>query len=106
MALLLFWGTSNFAEARGRGLAEDLEVNLPWLPRAQVYSQEPLGLDVLGVTTHELGTAEAPLYRYDGLRLLTVSGERYFFLHEGWSVEEGTVVVLPDDASLRVQYGR
>lgn len=106
VALLLFWGTSNFAEARGRGLAEDLEVNLPWLPRAQVYSQEPLGLDVPGVTTHELGTAEAPLYRYDGLRLLTVSGERYFFLHEGWSVEEGTVVVLPDDASLRVQYGR
>lgn len=106
VALLLFWGTSNFAEARGRGLAEDLEVNLLWLPRAQVYSQEPLGLDVPGVTTHELGTAEAPLYRYDGLRLLTVSGERYFFLHEGWSVEEGTVVVLPDDASLRVQYGR
>ena len=106
VALLLFWGTSNFAEARGRGLAEDLEVNLPWLPRAQVYSQEPLGLDVPGVTTHELGTAEAPLYRYDGLRLLTVSGERYFFLHEGWSVEEGTVVMLPDDASLRVQYGR
>lgn len=106
VALLLFWGTSNFAEARGRGLAEDLEVNLPWLPRAQVYSQEPLGLDVPGVTTRELGTAEAPLYRYDGLRLLTVSGERYFFLHEGWSVEEGTVVMLPDDASLRVQYGR
>ncbi|MFW3385698.1 UNVERIFIED_CONTAM: hypothetical protein RF648_06805 [Kocuria sp. CPCC 205274] len=106
VALLLFWGTSNFAEARGRGLAEDLEVNLLWLPRAQVYSREPLGLDVPGVTTHELGTAEAPLYRYDGLRLLTVSGERYFFLHEGWSVEEGTVVVLPDDASLRVQYGR
>lgn len=106
VALLLFWGTSNFAEARGRGLAEDLEVNLPWLPRAQVYSQEPLGLDVPGVTTRELGTAEAPLYRYDGLRLLTVSGERFFFLHEGWSVEEGTVVVLPDDASLRVQYGR
>ena len=106
VALLLFWGTSNFAEARGRGLAEDLEVNLPWLPRAQVYSQEPLGLDVPGVTTRELGTAGAPLYRYDGLRLLTVSGERYFFLHEGWSVEEGTVVMLPDDASLRVQYGR
>ena len=106
VALLLFWGTSNFAEARGRGLAEDLEVNLPWLPRAQVYSQEPLGLDVPGVTTRELGTAGAPLYRYDGLRLLTVSGERYFFLHEEWSVEEGTVVVLPDDASLRVQYGR
>lgn len=106
VALLLFWGTSNFAEARGRGLAEDLEVNLPWLPRAQVYSQEPLGLNVPGVSTHELGTAEAPLYRYDGLRLLTVSGERYFFLHEEWSVEEGTVVVLPDDASLRVQYGR
>ena len=106
VALLLFWGTSNFAEARGRGLAEDLEVNLLWLPRAQVYSQEPLGLNVPGVSTHELGTAEAPLYRYDGLRLLTVSGERYFFLHEEWSVEEGTVVVLPDDASLRVQYGR
>ncbi len=106
VALLLFWGTSNFAEARGRGLAEALEANLLWLPRAQVYSQEPLGLDVPGVTTHEMGTDEAPLYRYDGLRLLSVSGERYFFLHEGWSVEEGTVVVLPDDASLRVQYGR
>lgn len=106
VALLLFWGTSNFAEARGRGLAEALETNLLWLPRAQVYSEKPLGLDVPGLTTHDLGTDEAPLYRYDGLRLLSVSGERYFFLHDGWSVEEGTVVVLPDDSSLRVQYGR
>ncbi|WP_298591130.1 hypothetical protein [uncultured Kocuria sp.] len=106
VALLLFWGTSNFAEARGRGLAETLEANLAWQPRAQVYSREPLGLDVPGVTTQQLGTEDAPLYRYDGLRLLTVSGGRYFFLHEGWSVEKGTVVVLPDDASLRVQYGR
>jgi hypothetical protein len=44
-------------------------------------------------------------YRHDGLRLLTAGGGRPFFLHDGWKVQEGKVVVLPDDGSVRVEYG-
>lgn len=107
VTLLLFWGTTTFAAARGRGQAEMLERNLlVATPASQVYSRQDLGIAVEGVTVHRLGTEGDPLYRYDGLRLLSASGGRYFFLHDGWTLARGTVVVLPDDDTLRVEYGR
>ncbi|MEX5301213.1 hypothetical protein [Kocuria sabuli] len=106
VTLLMFWGTTTFAAARGRGQAEMLERSLPWTPAVQIYSRQDLGITVQGVTVHRLGTEADPLYRYDGLRLLSVSGGRYFFLHDGWTLEQGTVVVLPDDDTLRLQYQR
>lgn len=105
VTLLLFWGTSHFAEYRGRQQASMLQEGISAVPSAQVYSPHPLDIGVDAVREVRLGTAEEPRYRYDGLRLLTASGGRLFFLHDGWKVQEGKVVVLPDDGSVRVEYG-
>lgn len=105
VTLLLFWGTTNIAVSRGKDQAVDLQKNVAGLPRTLLYSTRPLNIGVEAVTQVELGTKEAPVYRYDGLRLLTVSGGRYFFLHDGWTVKDSRVVVLPDDSSIRIEYG-
>ncbi|NKX54469.1 hypothetical protein [Arthrobacter mobilis] len=105
VTLLLFWGTADYAQAVGRGLAASFERRVESLPRAEVYSEKPLGIGVEAVSVTNVGTSEQPLYRYGGLRLLVLSGGRFFFLHDGWTTEEGTVVVLPDDNSIRVEFG-
>lgn len=105
VSLLLFWGTSDYAQAVGRGLAVSIEQRLSTLPVATVYSAKRLGLAAPGVGEHSLGTQDAPLFRYTGLRLLVVSGGRVFLLHDGWTLERGRVMVLPDDPSVRIEYG-
>lgn len=105
VTLLLFWGTSLFAQYRGWQQASALEQEISSVPRAQVYSPQPLDIGVDAVREVRLGTADEPRYRYDGLRLLTASGGRLFFLHDGWGIQDGKVVVLPDDGSVRVEYG-
>lgn len=44
--------------------------------------------------------------RYDGLSLLVFSGGRFFFLHDGWTSRDGTVIVLQDDNSVRIEFKR
>jgi hypothetical protein len=106
VSLLMFWGVADHAQAVGQGLAADLEQRVRTLPHAELYSVRPLGIGGPAVTEVKLGSAAAPLYRYDGLRLLEVSGGRFFFLHDGWTVRDGVVVVLPDNNSLRIEFGR
>lgn len=106
VALLVFWGTSSVAEAMGRALAHDLEEELGTMPRTVVYSEKPLHIGLPGVRAEELGGPDDPLHRYDGLRLLTLRGGRYFLLPEQWTVAGSTVLVLPDDDSVRLEYSR
>jgi hypothetical protein len=105
VTLLLFWGTADFAQAVGRGLAVQLQQSVGTMPRASVYSAARLAIGAPEVTETSLGTAAAPLYRYRGLRLLVVSGGRFFFLDDGWTLRNGTVVVLPDNDTIRVELG-
>jgi len=105
ITMLLFWGTTDFAQTVGRGLAANYEHSIQALPHATVYSAGKLSIAVPEVTETDVGTADAPLYRYTGLRLLVVSGGRYFFLHDAWTLRDGTVVVLPDNDSVRVEFG-
>lgn len=105
VTLLLFWGTSDYAQALGRGAAVDYQERAHLLPTAVVYSKERLAVTVPNVKEEAAGTDAAPLYRYTGLRLLVVSGGRIFLLNDGWSLERGRVVVLPDNGSVRVEYG-
>jgi hypothetical protein len=106
VTLLLFWGTANYAQALGRSIALSLEHSVEDLPHARVYSSTPLGIGAPGVTEVQLGAAAAPLYRYDGLRLLVLSGGRFFLLHDGWTSRSGTVVVLPDNSAIRLEFSR
>lgn len=105
VTLLLFWGTSDYAQALGRGAAFDYQERSSLLPTAVVYSKERLAVTAPNVREESAGTEAAPLYRYTGLRLLVVSGGRIFLLNDGWSLAHGRVVVLPDDGSVRVEYG-
>ena len=65
-----------------------------------------LDIGLPGVGAEELGPPDDPLYRYDGLRLLTLRGGRYFLLPEHWTVAGSSVLVLPDDSSVRLEYSR
>ncbi|MDQ6755103.1 MAG: hypothetical protein M3017_17315 [Actinomycetota bacterium] len=103
--LLLFWGTTDFAQAVGRGRAVQIEQSVDSMPRATVISGTKLGIGAPNVREQAIGTATAPLYQYRGLRLLVVSGGRFFFLHNGWTLRSGAVVVLPDDGHVRVELG-
>jgi hypothetical protein len=105
VTLLLFWGTSDFAQALGRGLAVNYEERSALLPTAVVFSKERLGISAPNVHEQTSGTAESPVYQYSGLRLLVVSGGRIFLLNEGWTLRSGKVVVLRDDPGMRVEYG-
>jgi hypothetical protein len=105
VTLLLFWGTSDYAQALGRGAAVDYQERSHLLPTAVVYSKERLAVTVPNVKEESAGSEAAPLYRYTGLRLLVVSGGRIFLLNDGWSLDRGRVVVLPDNGSVRVEYG-
>ena len=105
VTLLLFWGTSDFAQALGRGLAVSYEERSALLPTAVVYSKDRLAISAPNVREQSSGTAEHPVYQYSGLRLLVVSGGRIFLLNEGWTLRSGKVVVLRDDPGMRVEYG-
>ncbi len=104
VTLLLFWGTADFAESVGQRLAADYERGVATLPRGTVYSPVELAIAAPGVVETSVGSADAPLYRYTGLRLLVVSGGRLFFLHDGWTQQDGHVIVMPDDDSIRYEF--
>jgi hypothetical protein len=105
VTLLLFWGTSDYAQALGRGLAVCYEERSMLLPTAVVYSKDRLGITAPNVREQSSGSEEHPVYQYTGLRLLVVSGGRIFLLNEGWTLRSGKVVVLRDDPGMRVEYG-
>jgi hypothetical protein len=44
--------------------------------------------------------------RTTGLRFLTRSGGRMFLLHDGWTPQRGTAIVLTDDEQVRWQFSR
>lgn len=104
VTLLLFWGTADYAQALGRRLAINFEQGVQYMPRAEVYSLKPLGIGSDAVKEVKMGGGDTALYRYDGLRLLVLSGGRFFFLHDGWTPRDGTVIVLPDDNSVRIEF--
>ncbi|WP_269046161.1 hypothetical protein [Paenarthrobacter sp. Z7-10] len=106
VTILLFWGASDFAQVVGRGLAADIEAQVTLLPRADVYSHSDLAIGAAGVTRTSMGAAASPVYKYTGLHLLVLSGGRFFLLPEGWTLARGTVVVLPDNDAVRVEFGR
>jgi hypothetical protein len=111
IALALFWQLSIYAGVVGRGYAEQTAQMVPQLPRATAFSPTPLGIEAPGVRQEPIDPGpsadkNAARYRITGLRLLTVSGGRIFLLHDGWTPQNGTVIVLPDDQRVRWQFSR
>jgi hypothetical protein len=111
ITLALFWEVSNYAGVVGRGYALEIAGSVPNLPRATAFSATPLGIQAVGVREERLSvgsaaTKDAWRYRTTGLRFLVRSGGRLFLLHDGWTLQRGTVIVLPDNDQVRWQFSR
>jgi hypothetical protein len=109
ITLALFWEVANFADVVGRGKALEVARIVPKLPRATVFSATPLGIQAPGVREERVtvgpdASKDALRYRTTGLRFLVRSGGRMFLLHDGWTPQRGTVVVLPDNEQVRWQF--
>jgi hypothetical protein len=110
ITLALFWEVSNYAGVVGRGYAVQLSRSVNALPRASAFSSTPLGIQAPGVHEERLnedpGTGTESRYRITGLRFLVRSGGRIFLLHDQWTPQRGTVIVLPDNDQVRWQFSR
>jgi len=109
ITLALFWEVSKYADVVGLGYARRIEQRVSQLPRATAYSANPLGVLAPGVREERIdvgpGSDSATMrYRTSGMRFLVRSGGRVFLLHDGWTLEEGTVIVLPDGEDTRWQF--
>jgi hypothetical protein len=77
------------------------------LPGAVIFSPHRLHLDLAGVTETVLPAEEAPRfrYRYDGLRLLVRSNDRFFLIPTQWR-PGSHAVVLTDEPTYRLEFYR
>lgn len=111
---LLFLGllsaTDKYVSLLGNADAEYTAATLRDRQGVIVYSKEDLALPKEVLRTELTGPNEAYHYRYEGLRLYTRSGDRYFLLPETWSkVDANTtradrMIVLRDDQTLRFEF--
>jgi hypothetical protein len=95
----LFWAVDDLATARGTANARLFEQSLLLQPQAVVYSKDDLHLPGPGIgVTLLAGKSTAYHFRYNGLRQLLYTHDRWFLLPVGWTHQNGsTVIVLPDD---------
>lgn len=105
VALSAFWGMSIYADALGRGRAMAIGATVMDLPAVSVYSERSLGVDATIARGERLtGPDERYPYRYSGLRLLVVSGGKYYLIPDGWTRASGAVLVIPDTPDVRVEF--
>lgn len=109
ITLALVWEVSNYAGVVGRGYAMEIARTVSTLPRATAFGTTPLGIQASGVheeriDPHPNAAKDTSRYRTTGLRFLTRSGGRMFLVHDGWTPEHGTVIVLPDNDQIRWQF--
>jgi hypothetical protein len=105
LVLSIFWATTEYASALGRGRAHQLAAALSSRPGVIVYSSQRLGISGPGVDEQRLpGTDSAYHYRYTGLKFLVQSDGKVFLIPGGWSREQGSVIVLGEDDSIRFEF--
>lgn len=103
--LSLFWAALNYAQVDGQRLADEFVVSEA--PAVTIYSPERMHITAPGVREDPLdGDKPRYRYRYSGLRLLENTGGKYFLVSDGWTRDSGVVVVLRDDASIRLELSR
>lgn len=105
VALTIFWELSTFAGVVGRGLAHQVVAGLDDRTGVVVYSKQDIQLAGPGVNKYQITEPSSAYgFRYDGLRLLQRTGDKFYLLPVGWrSVADG-VIALPDDGSVRVEF--
>ena len=107
VALSLFWASTNYAADVGESRAMQYAREFDDLPRATLYSKEPLNLRAPSVEQVACSESDAGYrFRYEGLRLMLRSGGHYFFLPESWTYRRGVAIVVPERDAVRLDFSR
>lgn len=107
LLLAVFWDTERVAGAVGSAYASQIASDPRQLVAVTVSSPKRLGIAVPGIVESKLTAADSAYpYRYDGLRLLQVSGGRYFLISQDWSTANRRVLVIKITDPYRVEFSR
>ncbi|MFF4867375.1 hypothetical protein ACFY3J_38130 [Streptomyces sp. NPDC001231] len=105
--VFLFWAVSGYAGLVGRGRAEETAATVAGeLPAVVVFSKQDLLIRGGGSCVAAVDQKGSPYhYRYAGLRLFHVSGDRLFLVPRYWAPWQGTLYVLREqDEDVRIEY--
>ncbi|WP_420077041.1 hypothetical protein ACOAKG_29335 [Streptomyces sp. JL3001] len=104
--LLLFWAVYAYAGVVGRGrAAETARTVATDLPAVVVFSEEDLMIRGGGSCYFRVQDKDSAYgFRYSGLRLFHIAGDRVYVVPVHWRPYEGTLWVLEKSDTLRVEY--
>jgi hypothetical protein len=106
LALCLLWVSGAYAAVTGRDDGRALAHGLHRRTSVVLYSVQDLRMPQdEGIVVRE-DSAASYRYRYTGLRLLRQSPRSLYLLPEHWSWERPRLLVVREDARLRVEYER
>lgn len=105
IVLNVFWAVRDWANAVGRGRAQELARAIQYRPSVVVYSKFELHIDAPGVEMTEVGGDDSAYrFRYQGLTMLVYSNDRYFLVATRSSPDNPRTIVLPDRDDLRLEF--
>jgi hypothetical protein len=105
VGLGLFWAAGDYSIAVANTQAYKFVQDLPTSPGVVLYSEKSLSLNAPGVQeTHCKAPDAAYHYRYDGLKLMVRTGDQYLLIPERWTRENGIVILIPRNDSLRLEF--
>ncbi|MFH0518606.1 hypothetical protein ACHBTE_15705 [Streptomyces sp. M41] len=104
--LLMFWAVYAYAAIVGRGRAADTARTMDTRdPAVVVFSEHDLMIRGGGSCYFHVREKDSAYgFRYSGLRLFHIAGDRVYVVPVRWSPREGTVWVLEKSDSVRVEY--
>lgn len=103
LVFAVFGFTARLAQADGFRRAISLVTDLDQRTTVSVLSEEPLVLNRRGVACFPVADSRFTR-RYTGLHLVAYRNDRFFLVPTGFDVNNGVMVVLPDDSAIRVEY--
>lgn len=120
LTVTLFWQTERLASLVGSTRTQHVKDNLSaCLPPVTLFTENRMNIVAPGISENRMSTL-APIisqnaspqpepaysYRYEGLYFMQRSGNKYFFLTDGWNVNQGRLIVLADTESIRLEFGK
>jgi hypothetical protein len=103
----VLWDAARLANIVGNGYAAQVAANPRQLLAVTVYSPKSLEIHVPGVVETKVGNPESVYrYRYDGLRLLQQSGDRYLLMSKQRDAGMSRIIVLRDNDAIRMEFTR
>ncbi|MFE5326637.1 hypothetical protein ACFRCG_09620 [Embleya sp. NPDC056575] len=106
VVLCLFWAAGSYAKVSGRDDGRAFAHQLPRRTGVVLYSVQDLRMRSEDGIAVEEEAGASYRYRYTGLRLLRRAPGTLFLLPERWSWQRPRLLVVHEDARLRVEYER